>query len=328
MQTQSPKKRPMISESTRQFIQEGRKMEDFSLWDMLHGYFYGRWTYLYIGIGKGDHPLAKKLMPLFNFFSRIFGKPETDPTPKTHSITESSHTIADSYHGKTLPLEAAKQLVMVNEPIRVEDLEQVIPYTKARSIILQNPDHIVVIDCPCRKAKEDHCEPMDVCMIVGEPFASFVSEHQPETSRWINREEAIEILEAENQRGHVQHAFFKDAMLGRFYAICNCCSCCCGAINAHRHGTPMLASSGYLAEIDQELCIGCETCHTTCQFDALYTNEDEGTSADPAKCMGCGVCVNACPTEAIRLELAPEKGIPLEIEKLMTEAAENAAGNI
>jgi hypothetical protein len=25
---------------------------------------------------------------------------------------------------------------------------------------------------------------------------------------------------------------YKDAMLGRFYAICNCCSCCCGAMEA------------------------------------------------------------------------------------------------
>jgi hypothetical protein len=26
--------------------------------------------------------------------------------------------------------------------------------------------------------------------------------------------------------------YYKDAMLGRFYAICNCCACCCGAMQA------------------------------------------------------------------------------------------------
>lgn len=324
MQTETPKKRALISKSTRQFIQEGRKMETYSLWDMLHGLIYARWIYLYIGIGKGDHPLAKKLRLWIGFFSRIFGKQEAAPSTRSHSMTENSHTIADGYHGKTLPLETAKQLVMVNQPIQVEDLEQVIPYTKARSIILQNPDHIAVMDCPCRKHKKDHCEPMDVCMVVGEPFASYVIEHQPGNARWLNREEAIDILEAENQRGHVAHAFFKDAMLGRFYAICNCCECCCGAINAHKRGTPMLASSGYLAEIDQDVCIGCESCQPYCQFDALYTNEDESTSADPEKCMGCGVCVAQCPTDAISLQLAPEKGIPLEIEKLMDRASAQA----
>ncbi|HKJ26463.1 MAG TPA: 4Fe-4S binding protein [Anaerolineales bacterium] len=324
MQIEPKKKHPLIADSTRQFIQEGRKQKDYSLWDFVHGYVYARWPYLYIGIGKGDHPLAKKVLPVINFFIRIFGKKSDETGPRSHSLTENSHTMADGYHGKALPLETAKQLVMVNEPIHVEDLEKVIPYTKARSIILKNPDHIVVLDCPCRKHKAGHCEPMDVCMIVGEPFASFIVDHQPETSRWIDREEAIEILEAENARGHVQHAFFKDAMLGRFYAICNCCECCCGAMNAHRNGVPMLSSSGYLAQVDQDLCIGCQECHDYCQFGALYLNNVEGTSVDAAKCMGCGVCISKCATEAISLYLAPEKGIPLEIENLVAEAVAQA----
>ena len=54
--------------------------------------------------------------------------------------------------------------------------------------------------------------------------------------------------------------FSKQAMLGRFYAICNCCACCCGAISAHRHGTPMLISSGYVASVDESACVACGTC--------------------------------------------------------------------
>ena len=69
-------------------------------------------------------------------------------------------------------------------------------------------------------------------MIVGEPFASFVNEHNPDKSRWITRDEAIQILE-EDARGRVYHAFFKDAMLESYYAICKCYSCCCGAMKAH-----------------------------------------------------------------------------------------------
>jgi ferredoxin len=38
--------------------------------------------------------------------------------------------------------------------------------------------------------------------------------------------------------------------------------------------------------------------------------------------MGCGVCVNQCPEKAIELVLAPEKGVPFEIEKLMQAAVE------
>ena len=31
-------------------------------------------------------------------------------------------------------------------------------------------------------------------------------------------------------------------------------------MNAHRNGTPMLASSGYVAQVDADLCAACGTC--------------------------------------------------------------------
>ena len=187
----------------------------------------------------------------------------------------------------------------------------------------KNPDHIVVLECPCRTYKENPCLPLDVCLVIGEPFASFVIEHNPDKARWITQVEAAAIIEQEDARGHIHHAFFKDAMLGRFYAICNCCECCCGAMNSHKNGTPMLASSGYVAEIDQELCIGCWTCEPYCQFNALRLTDEATSGVVWENCMGCGVCINKCPEGAIELVLAPEKGVPLEIEKLMQAALEN-----
>jgi len=38
-------------------------MPGYSFYDWLHGYLYARWTYLYIGIGVGEHPLVKKFGP-------------------------------------------------------------------------------------------------------------------------------------------------------------------------------------------------------------------------------------------------------------------------
>jgi ferredoxin len=180
----------------------------------------------------------------------------------------------------------------------------VIPYAKARDIILKNPDHILALECPCRSARPNPCLPLDVCLVIGDPFASFVEEHHPRRSRRITPAEAVDILRAEDERGHVHHAFFKDAMLGRFYAICNCCECCCGALQAHQHGTPMLASSGYICQVDESLCISCGECQTACLFGAL----SQGTFAsqvDLAACMGCGVCVSRCPQEALSLALEP-----------------------
>lgn len=170
-----------------------------------------------------------------------------------------------------------------------------------------------------RASRPNPCQPSDVCLIVGEPFASFIAEHHPRRSRWIAPEEAVEILRAEDERGHAHHAFFKDAMLGRFYAICNCCACCCGAMQAHRTGIPMLASSGYVSRVDAGLCVGCGLCADSCQFGALSV--DDGTAAvDPIACMGCGVCVSKCAEGALSLVRDPDRGEPLEIRELIASA--------
>jgi Pyruvate/2-oxoacid:ferredoxin oxidoreductase delta subunit len=305
----------MISPSTRAFWSEGRRMPGYSLFDFIHGYVYGRWPYLYIGIGTGEHHLARWVRPLINLFGRLAALRNARPVPK-----QPAGTFADTYHGKVVPLDAARQLVSIKEPLRIPDLEQVIPYTQARAIILQNPDHIVALDCPCRAARPNPCLPLDVCLVIGQPFAGFILDHQPDRARTITPEQAFAILQAEDERGHVHHAFFKDAMLGRFYAICNCCACCCGAMHAHQHGTPMLASSGYRAEIDPDLCIACESCVSYCQFNALSLGADR-VIIDQEMCMGCGVCIDKCLQGAIRLVRDPSKGDPLEIRQLMDQAA-------
>jgi len=304
-------KNPFIKPSTREFIKEARQTPNYSLFDFLHGYFYGRFPYLYIGIGKGDHPIAKKYA---EWKKRLGIKPKAKPAT-------ASGGMAETYHGKAVPLTTATALVQINEEINIPDLEQVIPYKRARAIVMKNPDKIVALDCPCRAAMENPCLPLDVCLIVGDPFASFIREHQPDRSRWITRDEAVEILSAEDERGHVHHAFFKDAMLERFYAICNCCECCCGAINAHKNGTPMLASSGYVAQIDEDECIACEICADYCQFGALEVDSDTFTmSVDYEKCMGCGICVDKCEQASITLVADEQKGIPLEICALMEQS--------
>ncbi len=292
-----------VKPATLAFAREARRTPDYSLLDWIHGYVYARWPYLYIGIGTGEHPLARFVQPVVGWFLHLF--PPKDAAP----------TFADTYHGKVLPLKAATQLVTIEEEISLTDLEQVIPYTRARDIILRNPHHIVALDCPCRVARPDPCLPLDVCLVIGEPFAGFVAAHHPGQARWITPQEAVDILRAEDERGHVHHAFFKDAMLNRFYAICNCCTCCCGAIQAHQNGTPMLASSGYVCCVDSDACIGCGICTDFCQFDALSMN-GETVIVDGAECMGCGVCIHKCPQEALSLLRDPSRGEPLEIHQL------------
>jgi len=304
----------IISPSTRAFIREARQVPGFRLFDFLHGYVYSRWPYLYISIGKGEHRYTPALNKLSGIFNKLFLPLLSQNGSDSRS---SSETFADSYHGKVVPLDAAKQLVAVQEDIRLENLEQIIPYSQARDFVLKNPQHIIALECPCRTSKADACQPLDVCLIIGEPFTSFVEEHHPNRSRWIDSDEAIEILKAEEERGHVHHAFFKDAMLGRFYAICNCCACCCGAMGAHQRGTPMLATSSYVSSVDQDLCIACGDCSKYCQFSAIHVNNGYAI-VDQQKCMGCGLCATHCEQEAITLYHDPSRGEPLEIQKLVS----------
>jgi hypothetical protein len=64
------------------------------LFDWLHGYVYGRWPYLYIGIGIGEHPLARSLGPLAGWVLRLFSHCVTDGHPPDQGAA-----FADTYHG-------------------------------------------------------------------------------------------------------------------------------------------------------------------------------------------------------------------------------------
>lgn len=78
----------------------------------------------------------------------------------------------------------------------------------------------------------------------------------------------------------------------------------------------MLASSGFLAKLEVDLCVGCGACAAACPFDAIRV-QDGLAKIDDSLCMGCGVCVAKCPQHALALELAPEKGEPLIVHDLL-----------
>lgn len=312
-----------IKPSTRSFYREAHS-SNIPLFDFFHGYFYSRWPYFYIAVAAGEHPLSRIISPIYRALTRLFGSNNTASVPVGLSggngiAQKTGDSFSDAYHGKVVPLDEAGKLVTVNQNVTLKNLEHVVPYLVARDIVLKNPDSIAVLQCPCRTARQKPCTPLDVCLIVGEPFAGFMLEHHPEKARRITPGEAVEILRAEDQRGHVHHAFFKDAMLGRFYAICNCCKCCCAAMQAHRGGTPMLATSGYTAVVDQSRCVACRTCEKYCQFEAI-AYIDGRKSVNYERCFGCGVCVQKCPQQAIALTRDPMRGIPLELDVLMSEA--------
>ncbi len=261
-----------------------------------HLYLYGCWPRLYIGA---------LIHGLFRLLSA--------------STVPGRRFLSDRYHGKVLTAAHARALVMVDRPIRLPDLERVIPYPMARHLLLDTPLDIAAYECPCRLVRAAPCQPTQVCMIMGQPFVDLLLEHHPRTSRRLVREEALALLEAEHRRGHVHVAWFKDACFDRFFALCNCCPCCCGGIDAMlHHGIPMVASSGFVAVVDAERCRGCGVCAALCPFGAVSVNVR--AAVDPARCMGCGVCVDRCRSDAIHLVRDETRGAPLDLRTLAPAA--------
>jgi Pyruvate/2-oxoacid:ferredoxin oxidoreductase delta subunit len=256
----------------------------------LHAYVYGRWTKEYVDT------LRNAIMPRLK------------PGGKKW--------LTDRFHCKVITTEEAKAIITIDQDIPLQDLEQIIPYPMARDIVLKGPPDVVVYECPCRRSQKNPCQPLQVCMVIGQPFANFVLHYHPEISRRISQAEALEILQAEHERGHLHSAWFKDAMQGRFYAICNCCQCCCFGIEAMvKFDAPIIASSGYVAQVDETLCTACATCEDACPFEAIHTN---GTATvNWEACMGCGVCVGQCPDEAMVLVRDERKGTPLDVRLLV-----------
>jgi Pyruvate/2-oxoacid:ferredoxin oxidoreductase delta subunit len=258
-----------------------------------HMYIYGRWTNQYV-------------KTLIHY---IF--PRLKPAGKKW--------LSNRYHAKVLTDDQAKAIISINQSIPLRDLEQIIPYPMARDLVLIGPPDVIAYECPCRHSRANSCQPTQVCMVIGQPFVDFILEHNPQSSRRLTRFEALELLEAEHKRGHVHTAWFKDACLDRFYNICNCCKCCCGGIEAMmKYGVPLLASSGFVAQVDKDLCVACGTCVNTCPFGASSLGEG-GITVEWHTCMGCGVCIDSCPNHARSLVRDERKGLPLDVRLLVKE---------
>lgn len=271
--------------STREFWQ----LSDLSGLKKLEGYFYGVRTHWYL-------------------------KPASWPWLLRYLEGRES---ADNYHGKVISRNDARRILTLNQPIYRENLDQVIPYPLARSLILSCPlPSLAVMDCACRAQKKDSCQPNDVCLVVGEPFASFVVDHQPGRARRVTVDEALDILDQEEKRGHIHTAWFKEVMHNRFYVICNCCSCCCLGMASYNRGVPRLIHSGYSPVLNLANCLSCNKCAAICPFRAWVSQADQPPRLEEEKCMGCGLCTSHCPAQALYLTLAPERGLPLNVKDL------------
>ena len=213
--------------------------------------------------------------------------------------------------------------VFVNEPVLMtEKTNHILDYERATHII-EEADFIGVGTCFCRH-KNYHlgipCRqnaPMETCLTFGN-VARSLAQHGGYT-RPIDKSEAKEILEmcygynlvqmGENVREHP--AF-----------MCNCCGCCCEALETVRRFSPMqpIATTNYIPKINHSDCVSCGKCEKVCPILAISMQENNLPVSDskeekPIKkrrpvidesiCLGCGVCARNCPKKAITLQRRP-----------------------
>lgn len=279
--------------STKAVMDEA-KANDKSMLSAMHGWVYGRWTWQYI-------------WTLMNIRLRFAGEGGRDKW-------------ANHYHAKTLTLDQAESIINIDHDIPLRDLEQVIPYATAREFVLRSPTDVVLYECPCRRASGgQECSPTQVCMVIGKPFTDFILDKHPDISRRVSTEEALRVLREEHERGHIHTAWFKDAMLDRFYGLCNCCKCHCQGIKGMMaYGMNQIAPSGYSAQVNEQACTSCGKCADICPFGAIVA-EGKTVVYDPRRCMGCEACVELCPKGARRMVRDESKGLPLDVREMDQE---------
>ena len=254
----------------------------------LHGYIYYRWTSLYVAVVRFFLERGKALEP----FRSMAGR-----------------QLASTHHAKVVSTSDARRLITIDRAIDYRDLESVVPFDVARDIVLEASAPITLARCACRDvadkrgSRADSCGPLESCLYIGDPIASFVAEKQSGARR-ITADEALDVVEAAADRGSIHSLWFKDAAAGRMYAMCNCCSCCCIGLKSVRAGFSPLAGSGYLAHVDAAACTGCGACVGSCAFSAISLEGESVAMIDPNACLGCGACVGQCPSGALALESA------------------------
>ena len=189
-----------------------------------------------------------------------------------------------------------------------ENSLHVLDYERA-SYTIETAKNIGVSTCYCRHKKHHTggaCDaPLDICMTFSETAESLSKYGY---ARKIDKVEGSELLAEAKEHNLVQ---FGENAQNNVSFICNCCGCCCEALQAARKFSFLnpVHTSNFLPSINELTCNGCMKCVDVCPVEAMSivsANDEKKPKRkiarlDENRCLGCGVCVNACKNSAILL---------------------------
>jgi len=179
-----------------------------------------------------------------------------------------------------------------------------LPQENIRELI-RGADLIAIVPCTCRRSMRRCDAPLDNCMQFNRGAEYAINRG---AGRKVSVEEAIAIADEAEEVGLIHTWPFPP----NFFEICNCCRDCCSIFDGGiYYGTvdKVLEKSRFRAEIDQDICTGCEDCVERCFFGAVEMAESDSIEGFKAtlnleKCFGCGLCVVGCSIGAITMKLA------------------------
>ena len=232
--------------------------------------------------------------------------------------------IFDRYHAKVLSRGDIAKILELEETVMLgtDTTGRIVPWKQANKIVLREPTHLAVMDCPCKLELKDPCQPVASCIAIGRPVVDFWMEHCGKYNvRRISREEALEIIDRHRKTGHINQAFFKVATGGSMGVLCNCCPKCCVSMRATSLAQKikggqdicMYVPSGYTTKHDEEACELCGACAEVCNFGAIEVT-DGVRVYHPERCYGCELCVENCERGALELVLTGDGLIPLDMD--------------
>lgn len=207
--------------------------------------------------------------------------------------------------------------IFVQEPmLPTTNTLTVLDYERA-SHIIRTARHIGVGMCYCRH-KMSHigqaCNaPMNICMTFGNTADSLI---RHEYARRIDAAECLDLLAQAYEHSLVQ---FGENAQENVSFLCNCCGCCCEAMQAARRFAILnpIHTTNFLPTLTPEACTGCGKCISACPVEAMSLVSAHDPLRPQARkahlnvetCLGCGVCVRSCPHNALKLEQRPQRVI-------------------
>jgi electron transport complex protein RnfB len=230
--------------------------------------------------------------------------------------------------GKTkIPL---LRTIPVEKSIPVPEKYQVSNYDNVRYLVENARGQIAVANCVCRQTKDlvgESCtktELRETCIITSPEEADYYV--NVGIGRYTTKEEALDILEKAQEAGLI----LQPVNAKHPEAICCCCGDCCGILTSVKK-FPRPAdyySSNFYAEVDPDLCSGCQICIDPCQMGAATMN-DGVAAINLDRCIGCGNCVVICESNAIQLKKKDlEQSLPKDMNDMYTKILTKKVGKL